>query len=473
MGGRLTIPVPDAVSRVVAAVAAEGGRALLVGGYVRDFLLAPDGVPKDADVEVFSLALPELESVLSRFGEVVRVGRAFGVLRVKGIEADFSVPRRDSKTGAGHRGFAVEAAPDLDFAEAARRRDLTINSIGYDPLRQEILDPYGGRADLEAKVLRATDREHFSEDPLRALRVAGFAARFEMNPDEELEALCAELDLSELSPERVLAELDKILLKARRPSIAFRFLTKVGLLRFFPEIEALAGVPQEPDWHPEGDVFVHTMMVIDEAASLRRGDANDRALMYGSLCHDFGKPGTTQSVGGRVRSRGHDVSGVRVARDFLERLRAPNELVEQVAAIVRYHLAPGLYPRQGAKPRAYRRLARELEAASVTMELLLRVSTADFMGRTTREARERRYEDGDEFGRQMEALGIEAKAPEDAVQGRHLLDRGLTPGPRFGLILARCRDVQDRTGWTDPSRILDEVAKHEPLVPATPATEEP
>lgn len=466
MDGRLTIPVPGAIAPVVKAIAAEGGRALIVGGYVRDHLLAPGGGSKDADVEVFGMPLPQLESVLSRFGEVVRVGQAFGVLRVKGIEADFSVPRRDSKVGAGHRGFAIEAAPELDFAEAARRRDLTINSIGYDPAAHQLLDPHGGRADLEAKVLRATDEEHFPEDPLRGLRVAGFAARFEMTPDPALEALCAKLDLSELSPERVLVELDKILLKARRPSIAFRFLAKVGLLDFFPEIAALAGVPQEPDWHPEGDVFVHTLMVIDEAALLRENDANDRALMYGALCHDFGKPGTTESVDGRVRSRGHDVHGVAVAREFLERLRAPHDLIDQVGAIVRYHLAPGAYPRQGAKPRAYRRLARELEAASVTMELLLRVSVADFMGRTTPEAYARRYDDGDEFRRQMESLGIEEKAPEDVVKGRHLLDRGMRPGPRFGAILARCRDVQDRTGWTDPQRILDEVAKDEPLVPA-------
>ncbi|HXV62079.1 MAG TPA: HDIG domain-containing protein [Vicinamibacteria bacterium] len=452
------IPVPEPVQGIVKAVAKERGKAILVGGYVRDHLLGIGS--KDADVEVFHVSLETLERILARFGEVNRVGRAFAVLRVKGIEADFSVPRHDSKTGPGHRGFSVGIAPDIEFEEAARRRDLTINSIGYDPEKDTFLDPFHGRKDLETKVLRATDPRHFAEDPLRGLRVAGFAARFDMKPDPELERLCSELDLSELPPERILVELDKILLKSHRPSVAFRFLEKVGLLRFFPEIEALSGVPQEADWHPEGDVFVHTMMVIDEATRLRRGDAEDRPLMYGALCHDFGKPATTESVEGRIRSRGHEEAGVAIAEAFLERLRAPNELVMQVGALVRHHLAPGLYSRMGAKPRAYRRLARELEATSVTMELLLRVAIADSLGRTTSEALERRFEEGDQFRKQMEALDLEEEGPRDVVQGRHLIARGFAPGKHFREILSRCRDVQDQTGWKDPDRILDEVMKY-------------
>ncbi len=166
-------------------------------------------------------------------------------------------------------------------------------------------------ATSETKRLRATDPAHFPEDPLRGLRVAGFAARFEMAPDAELKRLCSELDLSELSAERVFAELEKLLLRSEKPSIGFELLRETKLLRFFPEVEALVGVPQEPDWHPEGDVWIHTMMVLDEAAKLRTGSVDeDLALMYGALAHDFGKPSTTRTIGGRITSYEHDVKGV-------------------------------------------------------------------------------------------------------------------------------------------------------------------
>ena len=437
------------------AIHEAGGRAVVVGGYVRDTLL--EIASKDVDIEVFGLDIGALEEVLSHFGKVAQVGSAFGVLRVKGIDADFSLPREDSKVGRGHRGFRSRYEPAMPFVRAARRRDLTINSMGYDLIRHELLDPYEGRRDLEENVLRATDPEHFAEDPLRGLRVAQFAARFEMTPDEELKRLCSELDLSELSAERILAELDKILVKSNRPSIAFEFLRETSLLRFFPEIESMIDVPQEADWHPEGDVFVHTMMVIDEAARLRRDDSDDRALMYGALCHDLGKPLTTEQFDGRIRSHNHDTEGVPVTERFLARLKAPANLIRQVGALVKHHLAPGLYYRGGAKPKAYRRLARELETAETSMELLLRVATADHLGRTTEDALARRFPAGDHFRRQMEELEIQDEAPKDIVLGRHLIARGLKPGTSFGDILERCREVQDEHGWTDPDQILDYV----------------
>ena len=448
---RLEEPLPQ----IAAALREEGGRAFLVGGYIRDRLL--DIPSKDVDIEVFGLPLERLEAVLARFGKVARIGRAFGVLRVRGLDADFSLPRKDSKVAKGHTGFEVTYDPEMSFEEAARRRDVTINSVGYDLATGALLDPFGGRDDLEAKVLRATDPSHFSEDPLRGLRVAQFAARFGMTPNDELKRLCAALDLSELSAERVFAELNKILLKAERPSIAFEFLRETGLLRIFPEIEAMIETPQEPEWHPEGNVFVHTLLVIDEAARLRLGDENDLALMYGALCHDFGKPATTEKVDGRIRSHRHDSEGVSIAEAFLERLRAPTELVDRVGMLVRHHLAPGLYFRNGATAKGYRRLARDLKARGVTMELLLRVATADHFGRTTKDALARQYPAGTHFRQQMETLELVVEAPKDVVLGRHLIARGLHPGKVFGDILARCREVQDEHGWDDPDKILDAV----------------
>jgi len=441
---------------VAEAVAREGGRALLVGGYVRDRLLGIES--KDLDIEVSGLSFEDLERLLSTLGEVIHVGKAFGVFRVKGLNIDFSLPRRDSKVRPGHTGFDVSYDPGMTFVEAARRRDLTMNSIGLDPLTLEYLDPHGGRRDLRDRRLRATDPVHFPEDPLRGLRVAGFAARFEMAPDEELKKLCSELDLSELSGERVFVELEKLLLRSERPSIGFELLRETRLLRFLPEVEALVGVPQEPDWHPEGDVWIHTMMVLDEAAKLRTGNASDDlALMYGALAHDFGKPATTRTIGGRITSYEHDVKGVAIAEAFLEKLRAPRELTEKVEALVRHHLAPALFHKNGATAKAYRRLARDLDASGVRPDLLLRVATSDHLGRTTDDAFARRFPSGEHFKTMMESLELVTEAPKDVVLGRHLIARGLPPGPEFGRILAECRDVQDETGWDDPERILDRV----------------
>lgn len=443
------------IREVAKAVAAAGGRAVLVGGYVRDRLLGI--ASKDYDVEIYGLSPDAVADLLAGFGELIQVGRAFGVLRIKGLDADFSLPRRDSKSGTGHRGFAITFDPDLDFAQASRRRDLTVNSIGLDLSSGEILDPHGGRGDLARGVLRATDAAHFAEDPLRGMRTAQFAARLEMAPDEELIALCSQLDLAELPPERLYEELRKLLLKARKPSLGFEFLSRARLLRFFPEIEKLQGVPQDPKWHPEGDVWVHTMLVIDEAAALRTGDDEDLALMVAALCHDFGKPAVSVEHSGRVRTPKHDVIGARLAREFLQRLRAPGHLCDQVEALVKYHLAPALFVAQGTTAKGYRRLARNLDKAGVNIALLVRVARADHWGRTSDEAIKRIFPAADIFVAEADKASVADAAPTDVVQGRHLQARGLEPGPHFGEILDRCRDLQDETGWTDADKILDKV----------------
>ncbi|MCB1035297.1 MAG: HD domain-containing protein [Acidobacteria bacterium] len=450
------LEIDPKILAIARALRRAGGQALLVGGIVRDHLL---GLPsKDYDLEVYGLTLRQLEMELTRFGEVIAVGRAFGVLRVKGLDADFSLPRRDSKVGPGHRGFLVELDPELAFPEAARRRDLTINSMGLDPLTGELLDPFDGRGDLERKVLRATDRVHFAEDSLRGLRVAQFHARLEMAPNEELLEICSGLDLSDLPGERIFDELAKLLLKADRPSFGLKFLEETKLLRFFPELLGMVGVPQDPEWHPEGTVWEHTLLVVDEAAQLRLGELHeDLALMWGAVLHDVGKPPTTVEVDGRIRSPAHDDVGAPMAEELLERLRAPKLLIRRVSALVRYHLAPALLPAGGAKLKAYRRLARRLAESEVTPGLLYRLASADHFGRTTADALAREFPDGERFREAMEDLFQEGHSVQDVVLGRHLLARGFSPGPALGPILAVCRDVQDETGWRDPDRILDRV----------------
>ncbi len=445
------------VLELAAAIRIAGGRALLVGGWVRDRLLRIDS--RDYDMEVFGLPLGRLEEVLSGFGEVIAIGRSFGVLHIKGMPLDVAIPRKDSKVGRGHRGFVVDLDPDLDFEEAARRRDLTMNSIGYDPLDHEILDPHGGESDLQAGRMRATDPVHFAEDSLRGLRVAQFLARFDMKPDQQLVELCAALDLSDLPGERVQEEFRKLLLKAALPSAGFEFLRETGLLRFFPELEAMVGVPQDPAWHPEGTVWEHTLMVLDEAARLRTGDPHeDWVLMLGALCHDLGKPVTTE-IGddGRVRSPGHEPAGVPVAESFLTRIRASADVIAQVGGLVRHHLAPVTLVKDGATAKGFRRLARRLSAVGLEARRLHRLAAADHFGRTTSDAVAKEFPAGDRFLARMEELAIADGAVPDVVLGRHLISRGMVPGREFGAILETCRKVQDETGSDDPDRILDQV----------------
>jgi tRNA nucleotidyltransferase (CCA-adding enzyme) len=447
--------LPQDILNIAKAVKDKGGRTLLVGGYVRDIAL--ERTSKDYDCEVYGLELKDLEAVLGQFGEVIAVGKAFGVLRIKSFEVDISLPRRDNKTGAGHRGFMVELDPNLSFREAARRRDLTVNSMGLDPLTGEILDPHGGLKDLEAGILRATDPLAFAEDPLRGLRVAQFAARFEMQADEELLELCRALDLSELPGERLYWEFHKLLLKGIKPSVGMTFLRNAQLLKYFPEIEALIDVPQSPQWHPEGDVWIHTLMCLDVAASLRTGNSfEDEVLMFGILCHDFGKPeSTTIEDDGRIRAINHENRGIAPSQRFLEQLRVGKKLTDAVSVIVECHLRPSQFAKQGAGKAAYRRLARKLDRGGINMPLLERVGRADSLGRTTENALQGLYPSGKIFLEQAQLAKVLEGPSPDAVQGRHLIERGYSPGPKFGKMLSLCRDIQDETDFTDPSQIIE------------------
>jgi len=460
------LPTVDEISRWIGedlfALCAEigdaGGRAWLVGGAVRDALLGDRS--DELDFEVRGIGLEELRSVLAHHGEVVEVGRAFGVLRLRHVDVDFALPRRDSREGSGHRGIHAEIDPSLDPVIAARRRDLTINSMSLDPLTAELFDPLDGEADLRAERLRACDPATFGEDPLRALRVMQLAGRLDMKPDEELISICASQDLDELSAERVFGEFRKLLMLSGKPSRGFSFLRESGLLRFFPELAAMIDVPQDPHWHPEGDVWVHTLMVVDAAAALRDGGEDDLALMFAALCHDFGKPETTLTgEDGRIRSPQHDVIGERLAIDFLAAMRAPQELVGKVRSLTREHLAPAVLDEQNSSDRAWRRLARRLWRTGTSMELLARLARADHLGRTTEEALRGEFLAGDRFLERARVLEVDHSVPSDVVQGRHLLAMGMKPGKEIGAVLDRCRAVQDETGWTDPEKILERALK--------------
>ena len=426
------------VAAIAEAVRRAGGRTLLVGGSVRDQLLGL--AAKDLDVEIFGLDALQLTQLLANFGAVKRFGASFPVFGLSGHDIDFSLPRAAT------------------YAEAARFRDLTINSMGRDVLTGELLDPFGGVADLQSRVLRATDALRFSDDALRGVRVAQLAARLEMEPDAALIRLCQAQDLSAVPGERLYLELQKLLLLAGRPSRGLQVLRTTGLLRFFPELAALPGVPQAVEWHPEGDVWVHTLMVVDEAARLRNGGPHDLTLMLAALLHDVGKPVATQLVDGRVTSRGHDVAGVPLTQAFLERLHAPKERTQAVAMLVRHHLAPAMLVQGEASDRAYRRLIRELHAAGTDAATLLRVARADQLGRTTAAAQAQQFPAGEVFAARVAALGLHVPTV-DAVLGRHLIARGYPPGPALGALLRACRALQEQTGWNDPERLMDQVLR--------------
>ena len=428
----------DLVRAIARAVAGRGGRALLVGGCVRDELLGRE--PKDFDLEVFHVTPGDLLAILEAFGRVDVVGESFAVYKVGGL--DVALPRRESKTGRGHKGFTIHGDPDLSFEEAARRRDFTINAISRDPLTSEIVDPFNGRDDLEARRLRIVDAARFSDDSLRVLRALQFAARFELSVDEKTKAILRAIPLDDLPPERVWGEIEKLLLRAARPSIGFALAREIGIVsRDWPELAALIDCPQEHEWHPEGDVWIHTLMVIDEARKriedLDRGPA--AAMMLGAVCHDLGKPAVTAFIDGRIRSPGHEEGGVEPATRLLDRWNVHtldgHDVRRTVLGIVAHHLKPTAF-RKAPTPvsdGAFRRLAQKVD-----LELLARFAQADCHGRTG----EFDCSAIDWFLDRARALGVEHQPPAPLVLGRHLLELGVSPGPEMGRILKQLYERQ-------------------------------
>ena len=447
----------DKAIMIAEAVANKGGRAFIVGGYVRDQILGKES--KDIDIEVFNLDMESLKGALSPFGEVDEQGKAFGVLRVRAFPGiDISLPRVDNKSGEGHKGFDVSVDPFMAPVEAAMRRDFTINAMSVDILSGEMIDPFGGKKDLEDRILRALPK--FAEDPLRAMRGIQFAARFNLSVEEKTKDIMSSMDLASLPGERIFEEFNKLLLKSEKPSIGLHLMEELGMFRFFPEIRAILSVPQDNIYHPEGDVFTHTCMVVDEASLLKNGDSeHDMKLMYGTLCHDFGKPSTTEKVDGRIKSHGHEEAGKEPTRSFLSRFHAMNtQTIEAVVFMVGAHLAPAMLPIQGASKGAYRRLARNLFENNASPALLYKIGKADHFGRTTEDAIARDYKHGDKFMETMNEINVANKPVESVVLGRHLIQfLNMKPGKAFKEILNKCRDFQDETGSTDAREILESV----------------
>jgi len=446
------------------AVAVEGGRALLTGGCVRDAALGYP--PRDLDLEVLGLEASRLHSlVVARYRADV-VGRHFPVLRLNALGLDVSMPRRAGSDGAG---FAAGGDPGASPAEAAARRDFTIDAIGLDPLRREVLDPCGGLPDLAAGVLRHAS-ERFDEDPVRVLRAMQLLARFELEAAPETVVRCRTLTPERLPHERVFAEWRRLLLEGVRPSRGLAFLREAGWLRHFPEVDSLVGCPQDPVWHPEGDVWTHTLLALDAFAGARTGDPRDDLVVgLAVLCHDFGKPATTRESRGRITSHGHEALGAELAQRFLARMTDERDLAAEVAPLVAAHLAPAQLHRHAAGDAAIRRLARRVGR----IDRLVRVAAADHAARPPRTDP---FAAGDWLLARAHALEVVRAAPRPLVQGRHLVALGRAPGPEFAPILRDCYEAQLSGEFEDEAggvaylrRLLSRRGDPGASTPATPA----
>jgi len=426
---RLPDDLRAGVLGIATCVREAGGRALMVGGSVRDLLDGAAAV-KDVDIEVFGLAPERLQDLLAASYRFDPCGLSFGVLKIKGLDIDVSLPRRESKRGIGHKGFLVDSDPGLSVAEAASRRDFTVNALYYDPLAEVLEDPYGGVADLRARTLRHVSPK-FVEDPLRVLRGMQFVARFDLDPAPETTALCRTVTIEDLPPERLCEEWRKLLVKGVRLGKGLDFLRRTGWVSYFPELAALIGCRQDPHWHPEGDVWNHTCLALDAFAQARTGEAEEDFIVgLAVLCHDFGKPATTawDPVKKRLRSLGHDVAGVKPTLSFLRRLTNEERILRDVPPLVECHMQPFAMWKSKVGDAAVRRLALKVGR----LDRLLRVAQADDRGRPPEMAGGTSGgEDLKWLAAQAERLRVAAAVPKPIFLGLHLIELGHKPSSAF------------------------------------------
>lgn len=458
--------ITRSIAPIVRSIISVGGTAYLVGGSVRDIVL--DRELKDFDIEVHGLTLDALETVLSLFGTVILVGKQFGVLRITSYDIDWSIPRKDS---VGRKPI-VELDPSMTIEIACRRRDVTMNAmaidLGYivehcDILYQRatqknfsvttdfcIIDPYNGLDALAKKQLCAVDKILFLDDPLRFFRVMQFIGRFDMTPDNTLDDICKSMDLSGLARERIWEEIKKLFLKSKYPSRAFRWLYAIGRLNeIFPELYVLIDLPQPQEYHPEGDVFEHTMQALDAAAQqkLYRDDHEKMIIMLAVLCHDLGKATTTTSD---ARALGHEDASVVIAKSLLCRLTDQQDLCKTVGKLVKYHMLPGQFIADNAGLKAYKRLAIKLAPETNLYQLLL-VCLADKQGKNGSSFKPLPYDQSfyDAFFHRASQASVIHNAEPPVLQGRDLLDV-FAPGPQMGKALALAYQLQIEKEITDP-----------------------
>lgn len=417
-----------------------GGRTYYVGGIVRDRILGLEN--KDVDIEVHGISCEELSGILDSIGERLELGASFGIFGLKGSGVDIAMPRTEKATGRGHRDFSVFTDPFIGPEKAACRRDFTMNALMEDVLTGEVLDFFGGVADAKAGILRHVNDRSFAEDPLRVLRCAQFAARFGFTVVPETIELCRKMELSALPKERVFAETEKALMKSPRPSVYFDVLRETSQLSdWFPELEKLSGVPQNPRFHPEGDVYRHTMQVLDNAAQLRASAQNPLGLMLSAICHDLGKAQTTESIDGVIHAYRHETEGADVSCRFMKRLTNEKELRAYVCNMTSLHMRPNMLPVQRASRKAYMHMFDE----AVCPEDLLLLARADFLGCSVHfPADEAAVNEYEKTGRllQERLRDYRELMSKPYITGADLIREGIQPGPELGKALEHSRKLR-------------------------------
>ncbi len=402
--------------KIMEEIRKSGGQAYIVGGYVRDMLMGVHG--KDIDIEVFGIEPEKLEGILSKFGRWKKAGRDFEIYLIKGYE--ISYPRDENGI-----------SPYLSVEKASKRRDLTINSLYYDPFSGEVLDFNGGIEDIENGVIRHVEKDSFLEDPLRMLRVAQFKARFDFKVADETVRLLKEnfYRMTGVKGERVFIELEKILMKTDKPSLAFEFLQENGILvQFFPDLSRLRGVEQDKVFHPEGDVFSHTMMCLDVL------DKEERSLsvMLAILFHDIGKgmvsPVEVLQEGYKlIAFPGHSEASYKRYLEFIEEFTQNKELIKNSSQYILYHEEPlKMLLQNGVDKISIRKLA-----VKVNISDLLKVYKADVLGRGKKDNSEELA-----LIEEIRKLYLEVRNElKPIVRGRDLLDWGVHNRREFSQVL--------------------------------------
>lgn len=484
------------LSNLIETIHKKGGRTFYVGGCVRNKIMKNLGhtvEETDIDLEVYGIPKEELGEILSSFGKVNFVGKAFGVFKLSlpdmEKEIDIALPRREilgrkiekdkviilpsdeavnivrdmypeyqikicPNERFGHKDFLIISDPYLSFIEGASRRDFTINAILMDALTGEIIDPFGGVEDIKKKVIRATSPKAFIEDPLRVYRAIQFAGRFGFRIDEETKSLCRQTNTSTLPKERIYKEVEKLLIKSPRPSIGLRYMEELGILSKFPLLEEMVGCPQDPDHHPEGSVWEHTLMVVDEAAKQKHKSKDPISFMWAALLHDIGKPQTTSLVQGRITSYGHDKVGGELAVEFLKTLTDEKKLLSSVRTLVENHMKPILFyqVRDSIKEGAFRRLALKVDLDELSL-----LSLCDRLGRKGVD-KESELTEWRWFVDKYKSMVCK---PSPIITGKLLISLGYSPGPMIGKIIKDCFEKQ-LDGWGE-KELVDYVLQHYPL----------
>lgn len=396
-------------------VHAAGGRAYFVGGFVRDRIMGVES--KDIDVEIHGITTDVLENILSSLGSCTSMGESYRIYMLKGYDIDISFPK----------GADGTADPFIGTYNAAKRRDLTVNALMQDIVSGEVTDHFGGINDIENKVLRHVDDSTFTEDPLRVLRVAQLASRFGFEVAQNTVEICKKTDITCVARERVEQELKKALLKSEKPSVFFEVLKKMNQLGYwFAELEATVGIPQNPVHHAEGDVWTHTMMVVDEGARHKEKSSAPFGFMLACVVHDFGKSVCTEEINGVIHAYGHENAGLTPAKEFLKRFTDDAHIIKYVLNIAQLHMRPNVAAQAGASVKS----TNKMFDMAVDPMALICIAQADTYGKISQ------YPCADNTGFLTERLKIYNEyMSRPYVTGKDLIDAGLEPGKRFSEIL--------------------------------------